>query len=201
MFDAHKKSYRSHSYKCIHRQPGQPIDTFCSHCTSSSSTTYNQTYATTKASMPPHSNPTNKEVKESLSNEKTGKPKYAEDTMASTTTITRFSKSAYRLLMINDRHKSHVRFNSTNNVFEMHLHPFGWTECTPDDMLYISDANKRQYKKEPDVQFVIKDGGYRNDFSTTDDKSCSNKQSHEYKPAIYQFLQEEHKMTTKLDST
>ena len=115
--------------------------------------------------------------------------------------ISDYSTTDYRILMINNRQKSHARFESRTNDYAMFSHPFSWCECTPDDILLLTDSNLREYKKNPDVEFLITGrGGYRKDFnSKTNEESV--KVGYEYKESVRMFLQKEYSKVTDLEST
>ena len=106
----------------------------------------------------------------------------------------------YRVLMLNDRDKTHVRYNDDSREFSMYSHPFGWSTCTNSDLEYISDSNRRQYMKQPNIEYVIKSGGHRED-NTPKGLVLEDRKEEKFEPLLKQFLQHELNTKTKRQST
>ena len=72
-------------------------------------------------------------------------------------------------MMVNDRFKTHVKYEGDGKGFQMYSHPFGWQQCSQADLENTSKNLLALYKAEPKVEFIIKGGGYRKKSSAQDD--------------------------------
>ena len=101
----------------------------------------------------------------------------------------------YRILMVNDRDKTHVRYEGIKEGFKMYSHPFGWQKCTVVDFLSVSQSMRKMCKNEPLTDFMIKGGGYR------EQNSFDDSEIQHYERLQSMFTQEEVQKATKTTST
>ena len=80
----------------------------------------------------------------------------------------------YRILMMFNNHKTRVRYFARSKKFQFFSHPYGWSDCSLDDMKQITKSMSSDCRKSPEVHFVITNGGHRSLSETSTRKvECS----------------------------